>query len=210
MKFDKLFILFLFINLSLTLKAQVCTSVENQFATELKQKSSEVHDIRCAFIQTQSLSILNNRVVKKGNFYYKRPERILLAFDQGDFIFMSSDMFSMRNSGKNTAIKVDKNPMLRELKKILSACMTGNVLNVAEEFNKEISAEQNGYVLKMLPKKKRTAAKVKNIILTFNKKNMCLDQMVMNLPNGDFTQYEFLTKDINTNFDDDIFNTTKL
>ena len=209
MKFDKLFTLVLGLFFGLALNAQVNTSVENQFAKELKQKSSVINDIKCEFKQTQSLSILKNKIVKEGTFYYKRPERILLAFDKGDFIYMSSDMFNMKNCGKNTAIKVDKNPMLRELKKILSACMSGNVLNVAGEFDNVISLEKEGYVLKMIPKKKRTASKVKNIILTFNKKNMCLDQMVMNLPNGDFTQYEFLEKDINTNFREEIFNITK-
>lgn len=194
---------------NLSLSAQVRTDVSRQFAKELQLKSSKIQNIKCAFKQTQSLSVLNNKIVRQGTFYYKRPENILLAFDNGDYINMSSDYFSMKNAGKSVRMKMDKNPMLRELKKILAACMTGNVLEVADEFKSEVSGYKTGYVLTLIPKKKKAALKIKSITLRFNRADMCLDQMVMQQANGDFTQYDFSEKQINTHLKVSVFNNIK-
>lgn len=197
MKYRLLCILMCF-GIFLSANAQENSLNDNKFINELENKTSTIQTITCKFTQTQSLSVLSNKVVKSGMFYYKRPEQILLMFDNGDYIKMTSENFQMKNGNKVNEMKVDSNPMLRELKKILSACMTGDVINTTKDFQHELKQGEANYTVVLNPKKKRAASKIKEIMLVFDKKDMCLSKMKMTQPNGDYTLYEFFEKKLNS------------
>ena len=197
MKYRLLCILMCF-GIFLSANAQENSLNDNKFINELENKTSTIQTITCKFTQTQSLSVLSNKVVKSGMFYYKRPEQILLMFDNGDYIKMTSENFQMKNGNKVNEMKVDSNPMLRELKKILSACMTGDVINTAKDFQHELKQGEANYTVVLNPKKKRAASKIKEIMLVFDKKDMYLSKMKMTQPNGDYTLYEFFEKKLNS------------
>lgn len=162
MKYRLLCILMCF-GIFLSANAQENSLNDNKFINELENKTSTIQTITCKFTQTQSLSVLSNKVVKSGMFYYKRPEQILLMFDNGDYIKMTSENFQMKNGNKVNEMKVDSNPMLRELKKILSACMTGDVINTTKDFQHELKQGEANYTVVLNPKKKRAASKIKGI-----------------------------------------------
>lgn len=197
MKYRLLCILMCF-GIFLSANAQENSLNDNKFINELENKTSTIQTITCKFTQTQSLSVLSNKVVKSGMFYYKRPEQILLMFDNGDYIKITSENFQMKNGNKVNEMKVDSNPMLRELKKILSACMTGDVINTTKDFQHELKQGEANYTVVLNPKKKRAASKIKEIMLVFDKKDMCLSKMKMTQPNGDYTLYEFFEKKLNS------------
>lgn len=197
MKYRLLCILMCF-GIFLSANAQENSLNDNKFINELENKTSTIQTITCKFTQTQSLSVLSNKVVKSGMFYYKRPEQILLMFDNGDYIKMTSENFQMKNGNKVNEMKVDSNPMLRELKKILSACMTGDVINTTKDFQHELKQGEANYTVVLNPKKKRAASKIREIMLVFDKKDMCLSKMKMTQPNGDYTLYEFFEKKLNS------------
>lgn len=181
----------------LSVNAQENPSKDKEFINELESKTSKIQTITCKFTQTQSISVLSNKVSKKGIFYYQRPEQILLSFNNGDYIKMTSENFQMKNGDKVNKMRVESNPMLRELKNILSACMTGKVMNSTKDFKHELKKEKLKYTIIMTPKKKRIATKIKEIMLEFDRRNMCLNQMRITQPNGDYTLYEFLDKELN-------------
>ena len=99
---------------------------------------------------------------------------------------MTSEDFQMKNGDK-----------INELKNILSACMTGEIMNSTKDFNHVLKKEELKYTIIMTPKKKRVASKIKEIMLEFDRRNMCLNKMRMTQPNGDYTLYEFLDKEFN-------------
>lgn len=193
----KLICLLMCLGMYLSVNAQENLGKDKEFINELESKTSKIQTITCKFTQTQSLSVLSNKVLKKGVFYYKRPEQILLSFNDGDYIKMTSEDFQMKNGDKINKMKVESNPMLRELKNILSACMTGKVMNTAQDFKHELKMEELKYTIIMTPKKKRVASKIKEIMLEFDRRNMCLNKMKMTQPNGDYTLYEFSDKEFN-------------
>lgn len=66
---------------------------------------------------------------------------------------MTSEDFQMKNGDKINEMKVDSNPMLRELKNILSTCMTGEIMNSTKDFNHVLKKEELKYTIIMTPKK---------------------------------------------------------
>ena len=104
--------------LGCTVSAQNISTQEN----ELKLKNESVSTIKCHFIQTKEMSVLQNVVQKDGTFYFQRPGNMLLSFDDGDYIKMTEEWFEMKTGESTTTTKVSSNPMLRNLSTILSAC----------------------------------------------------------------------------------------
>lgn len=181
---------------------------KTEFEMELKRKVANVHTITSDFVQKQYISILAKPVEKKGSFYYKDPDQILLKFHDGDYISMTASLFRMKNAGKVTKIKVGSNPMLHELRSILSACMKGDVLDITNKFSYTLAEKGATYTVVMKPRKKGRM-KLKQILLEFDKKDMCLSKMIITQPNEDYILYEFFNKKINATVDSRMFNVEK-
>ena len=119
-------------------------STQEQFENELKLKNESVSTIKCHFIQTKEMSVLQNVVQKDGTFYFQRPGNMLLSFDDGDYIKMTEEWFEMKTGESTTTTKVSSNPMLRNLSTILSACVVGNFDQMIRGFSIEVESKLVG------------------------------------------------------------------
>lgn len=177
----------------------------SRFESDLKSKSAEIETIRCRFRHVRTMSILSSDVVLEGDFVYARPENILLSYDNGDFIKMTPTQFRMKNSGGETSAKMNSNPMLKELKRILSACMTGDVLSVMHGFELDLAEDAGTYRAELKPLNKKALKQLSSINLIFDKKDMSLCLLQMEERSGDLTSYRFTDKVFNREIDERIF-----
>lgn len=169
----------------------------SDFERALIDKSAEVQSIKCDFVEVRTMSVLQNPVKKKGKFSYTRPSNLELNFDDGDFIRMTESRFTMRNAGKTTDMKLSSNPMLKELKRILSACMSGDLKQMTKGFAYNIEEEDGSYSVSLTPQRGRGGMKLKSILMVFDKKDMTLSSLKMNEASGDSIEYLFNNKKIN-------------
>ena len=189
----------------LTIGAQTNDGVRNEFERALREKGVLIETITSQFTQVRSISVLSNKVVKHGKFYYSRPGNIFLSFDDGDYIKMTDAAFRMKNAGKLIKTKISVNPMLKELKRLLSACMIGDILKAANGFKSNIEDASDKYIVKLTPAKNRVSSKVKCIVMKFSKKDMSLTQLKMEEASGDFTSYDFTDKIFNSAINENLF-----
>ncbi len=168
-----------------------------KFQEELAARSNEINTIVCDFVQVRSMAVLDRDDVKNGRFTYLRPENILLAFDDGDYIMLTDKKFSMKSAGNVTEMKISSNQMLKELKRILSACMTGDVKAMAAGFTIEVEEQPDMYHLTFVPLKGKGAAKMKAIEMVFDRRDMSLSMLKMTEPSGDSMRYDFRNKKFN-------------
>ncbi len=188
-----------------TLVAQNQTSVRREFEQALSQKGGEINTISCHFTQTRALAILAKESVKKGHFSYQRPDNILLKFEDGDYIKMTSTQFQMRNAGTVNSMKINSNPMLKELKRILAACMSGDVAQMAAGFKVDLTQTDGAYQMTLAAARNRGGSKISRITLAFDKRDMSLQMLKMEEPSGDFTRYDFSDKLFNKPIGEKIF-----
>lgn len=185
-------------------------TIDEKFAAELKAKSADVRSIRCEFTQERSISVLNDKVCKDGDFYFRNTGDMLLAFDDGDHIVMADGWFEVRTSGRVTATSIKSNPMLGNLSAILGACISGDMESLSEEFALEISdASASEWEVVMQPKKKRVSSKLQRIVLRFDKSTMSLNKLVFMERGEDYTEYRFSGKRFNVDIDDKLFTISK-
>ena len=176
-----------------------------KFSQELKEKCQDVSNIECRFIQTRSASVLAQDANKHGRYFFLQPYNVLLAFDDGDYIKITSTMFEIKQNGHVSATKVSSNPMLKSLNGILSACISGDASQITSGFDTEITASEDEFILKLLPPRGRTGKKATETLLVFNRKDMSLKLMKMTEPSGDFLQYEFYDVKYNADITPSIF-----
>ncbi len=180
-------------------------TTQQEFAQELEQKGGGVSSIRCRFSQTRHASFLANDVEQDGVFYLKKPDNIKLEYSDGGYIIMTAEWFEMKNADKVNRTKISANPMLRNLKSILSACMLGDLSVPGKRFEISVAQIPSGWEVTMKPKKGGAISKVSRILLNFDKGDMSLSLMKIEEKSGDYTSYEFYDKKVNVAVDDSLF-----
>jgi outer membrane lipoprotein-sorting protein len=166
----------------------------HQFQTELQEKNEDVISIKCRFKQTRQVSYLASAVEKEGDFTFTKPNDILLAFDDGDYIKMTTEYFEMKTAGNVVKTKVNSNPMLKNLSSILSTCVLGDFDKMNKNFAVDIKQNQTEWTVTLTPKQNKVAAKISNIIISFDKADMSLNLLKMIEKSGDYTAYTFTNK----------------
>lgn len=173
----------------------------SQFEQDLKSKNEDVTAIRCDFVQTREMSVLEMSVAKEGEFSFQRPGNMLLSFDDGDYIKMSETMFEMKTADNVSSTSIASNPMLKNLSSILSACVIGDFKQMTKGFEVTLLPTETEWQVTMIPVRGKAASKISQIILHFDRSDMSLNLLKMIEKSGDFTMYEFSNKQFNVNFD---------
>lgn len=173
----------------------------SQFEQELRLKNEDVVTIKCDFIQTREMSVIEMNVVKEGEFFFQRPSDMLLSFNDGDYIKMSETIFEMKTAGDVASTSISSNPMLKNLSSILSACVVGDFKQMSKGFEVELRPTETEWQVTMTPKRGKSASKISQITLYFDRNDMSLNMLKMDEKSGDFTMYEFSNKEFNVNLD---------
>ncbi|MBR5493539.1 MAG: outer membrane lipoprotein carrier protein LolA [Alistipes sp.] len=180
-------------------------STREQFERELKLKNESVSSIKCHFIQTRDMSVLQNVVRKEGTFYFQRPGNMLLSFNDGDYIKMTEEWFEMKTGENTTTTKISSNPMLRNLSTILSACVVGDFAQMIRGFSIQVQSQAKQWVVIMTPQRGKAASKISQIVLHFDRETMSLNTLKMVEKSGDYTMYGFSNKQFNVAIDSKLF-----
>ena len=179
------------------------------FQSELKTKNEQVTSIKCEFTQTREISIIAEPVSKDGDFYFMKPNNMLLSFNDGDYIKMTEEWFEMKTADNVTTTKVSSNPMLRNLNSILSACIIGDFNKMSRGFAVNYEESATEWTITLIPQRGKAASKISRIIIVFDKLDMSLNLLRMEEKSGDYTAYSFSNKVFNIAVDTNIFNVTK-
>jgi len=176
---------------------------EVDFAQRLSKASAATRTIECDFTLTRTMSFMASDVVSEGRFYYLRDAGISLDFTRpaGDEITMGREKFRITSAGKTSVVRLDGNPMLRQLQRMLTACMTGDVEMLREGSEIAFSDDGASFAVTITPTERRAQNMVKRILLTFEKENMSLTELRMEEASGDVSRYEFTNKVFNAAID---------
>ncbi len=176
---------------------------EAEFSEALARASASVEAIACDFTLTRTMSFMASDVVSKGNFHYLRDTGISLDFTEpaGEQITMGSGKFRIVAGGRTTVVRVDSNPALRQLQRMLTACMSGDVTALREGAQSTVSRSGDRYVVTIVPDNRRARGMIERIVLTFERGNMSLESLRMEEASGDVSVYEFYNKTFNGAFE---------
>ena len=180
-------------------------SLHEEFERELKAKNSDITSIHAEMTQTRNVAVLADVVTKEGDFYYLEPNNILLSFDGGDYIKLTAEWFEMKSGANVTKRSTSSNPMLKQLSTMLTACMNGDMTNIAKGFTPTLTKSDKEWSVILRPERGKGAAKIAEVELIFNRKDMSINRLKMVEKSGDYTMYTFTNKQFNVTIDGQLF-----
>lgn len=152
-------------------------------------ENAAVKSIVSRFTYTRCVSIFACDLVEEGDFTFNRESGISLEFDSGDYIRIKGENFEMKSGGSISKSK--SNPVAKEIKRIMDACLSGDVNALLGGFNAALVEEESSYRLSLTPKSRRGSAFFRSLELQFNRRDMTLGSLKMTENNGDSSTYSF-------------------
>ena len=119
-----------------------------------------------------------------------------MDFDDGDYIHISDKEFEMLSEGRLSRAKSSSNPMLGGMKRMLAACLSGDMKALVNGFESSLDEDAASYTLTLVPSARQRSNMFSSLVLRFDKKDMSLDTMKMCEAGGDSTSWSFTRKKI--------------
>jgi outer membrane lipoprotein-sorting protein len=188
--------------------AQTFTLVKDDAA--IKKKFAEVSQattsIKSDFTQEKNLSMLSEKLISKGLFYFKQKNMVRLEYTTPFhyLLIMNNGKATIKDEAKTTQMDMHKTKIFQQVNNIIIDCVHGTALT-NPNFQVTVYESPAQLKLDMVPLGKGLKDFFSNIVIFVDKHDYTVQKMQMNEPSGDNTIITFTHKEINGKISDDLF-----
>ncbi len=174
--------------------------------SKLETHSNNTNTIESDFIQKKHLWMLNEVLISKGKFLFKKENNVKWKYTSPIeyTIIIHGGIFTIINNHKINEFHIDSNPLFQEINNMIVTAIRGDFIDNSD-FNAEFFEDQVNYLAKLSPTNANVNSILENIEIYFDKKNMQVVKVVFYEPGDDFTSIAFLNKKLNSELLDDRF-----
>lgn len=183
---------------------------------EMMQRAMEryknMNSLTADVTQTKHNSMVAKDLVSKGNFYFKKPNKMCMTFNNGaDMMLMNGDTFSIVKDGVKNTANGGGNEQLQALKTILKNFSAGQDSDIDLSDIADVDMTKKGNLMVMTvtpiitdPKAKRKMM-FTSFVVTIDQKAGELKSLRMNEKGQNYTQYDFSNFKLNAPVSDGVF-----
>jgi outer membrane lipoprotein-sorting protein len=175
---------------------------KEQFTTIAKKTTS----IKCDFTQEKNLSMLSEKIVSKGKFWFKKDNLVRMEYSspfQYLMIINKNDVL-IKDGQKENKISTKSNKIFQQINKITMDCVQGTALD-NPDFSIKVFENSNHFLIELSPVAKGLKTFFKNINIVVDKKDYSAMKLEMYEVGGDNTIINFTNKELNSPISDAIF-----
>jgi len=178
----------------------------DDFRKQFTRASHATQSIQCDFTQTKNLSMLSDKIVSTGQFWFKRENKVRMEYKKPTYylLVINGNDIKTKDGQKENKVSSKSNKMFDQVNKMMIDCVQGTVLSntsfTAQEFESASS-----YMVQLSPTTKSLKGIFKSIDLFVDKKDYSVSSMRMDEQSGDNTVITFQHKQMNTNIPDAVF-----
>ncbi len=178
-----------------------------EFKTRLITMSEKVNSIESDFVQEKNLSILSNKIISKGHFNFKKPNRIRWEYNQPYryLIIISNSKIFIKEDQNQKQYDIQSNKMFQEMNKFISGCIQGDILRNEQEYNISYFEDDKAYFVSLKPKSEAMRKMLNDVQIWFNKTDLTVTRISMVEEGGDYTKIDFVNKKLNPEIPDEKF-----
>ncbi len=175
--------------------------------TKMAEASKNIKTIQCDFVQEKNMSMLANKAVAKGKFYFKRDDKVRLDYQQPvkNLIVMNAGKMLIQDDKKTSQMDMHRSKMFQQLNNIIVGSINGSLFS-GKEFSVAFFETATQVKVQLKPTSKMMKNFLSEIVLILDKKDFTATRIEMNEPSGDNTILSFSGKNINGPVDDTLFN----
>lgn len=187
---------------------QIVKPVENgeAFRKQFEAESRKIISIKSDFVQEKIMSMLTERIVSRGEFTFKRTDKVRIEYKTPYSYLMiinGNQMFS-KDGSRVSKVNVSSNKMFRQVNRIIVDCVQGTIL-YNKDFASKIFENESLYLLELAPQTKTLRDFFQLIRIQIEKKDYSVSVIELNEQGGDKTIMRFSNKIFNQTISDEIF-----
>ncbi|HMU77497.1 MAG: outer membrane lipoprotein carrier protein LolA [Bacteroidetes bacterium] len=204
MRFSITFLLFIWI--PVLVKAQL-EPLNNpaELTEKLKQASISNISIKADFIEQRFMSALKEPQTSYGIFYYKKENKLRWEKTKPSSYVFISENNKVRVKENNHEKDVSSyNQVVGRIKDLMLTLVNGDFSN-GKQFDPQYFQTKTEYIVKLKPRNKRMSNAFDYIQLSFNKKNLLLEELAFYEKSGDRNIMKFSNQMVNQELNDSLF-----
>jgi outer membrane lipoprotein-sorting protein len=210
MRMNKLITTLFFISIVCSVKAQHAGYAIVKDTAVFKQQfavaSQKINSVQSDFVQEKNLSMLSEKIVSKGKFWFKKDNKVRMEYSQPFqyLMVLNNNNIYIKDGQKENKIAASSNKLFQQINRIIIDCVKGSAFSNTD-FSIGVFENKQAYLIELSPVVKNLKDIFKNIDVTVDKKDYSVLAIRMNEVSGDYTSINFINKQINTDLPDALF-----
>ncbi len=188
--------------------AQTFTPVKDVVSLQKKiiEASNKITTIQCDFTQEKNMSMLADKAISKGKFYFKKESKVRLEYLQPvkNLIVMNNGKMMMKDDKKIQQMDMHRSKVFQQLNNIIVGSINGSLFS-GKDFTLSLSENNLQVRVELKPLSKMMKNFLSTIVLVLDKKDFTAARIEMNEASGDNTILSFSNKEINGAVNDSLF-----
>ncbi|MEJ0101948.1 MAG: outer membrane lipoprotein carrier protein LolA [Bacteroidota bacterium] len=178
----------------------------NDFKSKFAAASQKTTTIKSDFVQEKELSMLSEKIVSKGKFWFKKENAVRMEYTQPFqyLMIINGGKIYIKDSQKENKISAKSNKLFEQVNKIMLDCVNGSALSNTD-FTARVFESGDTYLAELSPVNKNLKALFKNINLFVSKKDYAVTKIEMHEPSGDNTTINYINREMNVSLSDALF-----
>lgn len=202
------FALFLFLTVTQVSVAQTFAPAKDEATLQksIIAASKRISTIQCDFVQEKNMSMLAEKAISKGKFYFKRENKVRLEYLQPtkNLVVMNNGKLMMHDGKKLTQMDMNRSKMFQQLNNIIVGSINGNLYS-GTDFTVKLFENTAQVKVELKPLSKTLKNFLSTIVVVLDKKDFSAQRIEMNEPSGDSTVLTFSGKTLNGAVDESLF-----
>lgn len=176
------------------------------FKTKFAAASQKITTIKSDFVQEKELSLLSEKIVSKGKFWFRRENAVRMEYTHPFqyLMIINGSKIYIKDSQKENKISAKSNKLFEQINKVMMDCVNGSALNNAD-FTTRFFEGTDTYLAELSPVNKNLKSLFKNINLIVSKKDYSVTKIEMHEPSGDNTTINYINREMNVPLPDALF-----
>ncbi len=172
----------------------------------VSQVSKKTSTISSDFTQEKEMSILNDKIITTGKFYFKKDQLLRWEYIHpfAYIITIRGDVITILDEGTIKSFNTKSNKVFSEVNRIIIGSVNGTLLDDAS-FTADFNKNNSHFIVSLTPVSAVVKESLDRIAIYFNKTDYTVDKLEMYESAGDFTRITFTNKQINQPISDEIF-----
>lgn len=196
--------------LGISLKAQYAgyspVADPAKFKIDFSAATQKTLSIKSDFVQEKNLSMLSEKIVSKGKFWFKKESQVRMEYNQPYqyLMILNKDKVFIKDGQKENKISTRTSKLFQQINKIMIDCMQGTALNNTD-FKTSLFENKTNSLIELTPVTKGLKELFKSINVIVDRKDFSVTSIEMLELSDDNTIIRFTNKELNAAIPDSLF-----
>jgi len=173
---------------------------------KMAAEAQKVNTIESDFTQLKHIAAMAGDITSTGKFYYQKDDKVSLDYTTPIKyqIVINGSKIKMVSNGKTNVFDVASNGLMKEMKDVISACMTGNLQAMGSNYKLEYFQDSKEYLVKIFPLNDAAKTIIDEVNIYLDKNDLSVTRLRMveaskdkKAKDKDYTEYQFSNKKLN-------------